>query len=176
MKKKLSSSVSVFISCLILLIILPNSSLKLLGMYLRHYGPDPRLLKYFWRSSPSGTIMLLITLLVIVLMIVSFFLNKLLLLGTNRTEMKIISSEASLIREAILSRVDRGVTILHGEGGYLHTPTEVILSVVSNHEMPRIERLARDIDPNCFIIVSQVTEVWGRGFSQGKHYAAKQNP
>jgi len=111
---------------------------------------------------------------ILLIMVVSFSLNKILLLGTNRTEMKIISAEASLIRDAIISRVDRGVTILHGEGGYLHAPTEVILSVVSNHEMPRIERLARDIDPNCFIIVSQVTEVWGRGFSLGKHYAKKQ--
>ena len=111
---------------------------------------------------------------ILLIMVVSFSLNKVLLLGTSRTEVKIVSGEASLIRDAILSRVDRGVTILHGEGGYLHTPTEVILSVVSNHEMPKIERLARDIDPNCFIIVSRVTEVWGRGFSQGKHYEKKQ--
>ena len=113
---------------------------------------------------------------IILILVISFALNKILLLGTSRTEMKIVSREASLIREAILSRVDRGVTILHGEGGYMRTPTEVILSVVSNHEMPRIQRLARDIDPDCFIIVSQVTEVWGRGFSHGKQYEKKQEP
>lgn len=107
---------------------------------------------------------------ILLIMTVSMSLNKVLLLGTSRTEVKIVSRKADLIREAILSRVDRGVTILHGEGGYLHTPTEVILSVVSNHEMPKIERLARDIDPECFMIVSRVTEVWGRGFSLGKHY------
>lgn len=112
---------------------------------------------------------------ILLIMVISFALNKVLLLGTSRTEIKIISKKAGLIRDAILSRVDRGVTILHGEGGYLHMPTEVILSVVSNHEMPRIERLARDIDPSCFIIVSQVTEVWGRGFSLGKHYEETQN-
>ena len=70
---------------------------------------------------------------------------------------------------AWLKRVDRGLTILHGEGGYLRKDTEVILSVVSNHELPKIERLARDIDPDCFMIVSSVTEVWGRGFSTSKH-------
>jgi len=111
---------------------------------------------------------------ILLILVISFSLNKILLLGTSRTEVKIVSREAALIREAILSRVDRGVTVLHGEGGYMRTPTEVILSVVSNHEMPRIQRLARDIDPNCFIIVSQVTEVWGRGFSLGKHYESKQ--
>ena len=79
---------------------------------------------------------------VLLLMVVSFALNKVLLMGTSRTEVKIVSSKADDLRIAILSQVDRGVTILHGEGGYLHTPTEVILSVVSNHEMPRIQRLA----------------------------------
>lgn len=107
---------------------------------------------------------------VILIMLISFALNKVLLLGTSRTEVKIVSPKSALIRDAILSQVDRGVTMLHGEGGYLHAPTEVLLSVVSNHEMPRIERLARDIDPDCFMIVSRVTEVWGRGFSNSKQY------
>lgn len=107
---------------------------------------------------------------ILLLMTISFSLNKVLLMGTSRTEVKIVSAKAEIIRDAILSKVDRGVTMLHGEGGFLHAPTEVILSIVSNHEMPKIERLARDIDPDCFMIVSQVTEVWGRGFSHGKHY------
>ena len=34
----------------------------------------------------------------------------------------------------------------------------------------KLETLAREIDPDCFMIVSRVTEVWGRGFSRGKHY------
>lgn len=107
---------------------------------------------------------------IILLMTISVSLNKVLLMGTSRTEIKIVSPQAHAIRDAILSRVDRGVTMLHGEGGFLHKPTEIILSVVSNHEMPKIERLARDIDPDCFMIVSRVTEVWGRGFSHGKQY------
>ena len=107
---------------------------------------------------------------VLLLMVVSFALNKVLLMGTSRTEVKIVSSKADDLRIAILSQVDRGVTILHGEGGYLHTPTEVILSVVSNHEMPKLERLAREIDPECFMIVCRVTEGWGRVFSHSKEY------
>ena len=45
----------------------------------------------------------------------------------------------------------------------------MILSIVSNHELPKITALAREIDPDCFMIVSRVTEVWGRGFSYGKN-------
>ena len=107
---------------------------------------------------------------ILLLMVISFSLNKMLLLGTSRTEVKIVSQKSQEIRDAILSRIDRGVTMLHGEGGYLHKQTEIILSVVSNHEMPKIEQLARAIDPECFMIVSRVTEVWGRGFSHSKQY------
>ena len=106
---------------------------------------------------------------ILLILLISVALNKVMLLGTSRTEVKIVSDKAPEIRDAILSRVDRGVTMLHGEGGYLHRQTDVILSIVSNHELPRIESLAREIDPDCFMIISHVTEVWGRGFSHGKH-------
>ena len=106
---------------------------------------------------------------ILLLIVISLTLNKVMLLGTSRTEVKIVSARAHEIRDEILTRVDRGVTLLHGEGGYLHEPTEIIMSIVSNHELPKIERLARDIDPDCFMIVSSVTEVWGRGFSTSKH-------
>ena len=110
---------------------------------------------------------------ILLIIVISIALNKVMLLGTSKTEVKIVSNQADQIREAILSRVDRGVTMLRGKGGYLHQETEVILSVVSNHELPKIESLARDIDPNCFMIISRVTEVWGRGFSYGKKYEEK---
>lgn len=111
---------------------------------------------------------------ILLIIAISVTLNKVMLLGTSKTEVKIISEHAERIRDAILSRVDRGVTMLHGQGGFRHQDTEVIMSVVSNHELPKIERLARDIDPNCFMIISHVNEVWGRGFSSGKTYELRQ--
>ena len=106
---------------------------------------------------------------VLLLITISVALNKAMVLGTSRTEVKIISSQSEEIRQAILSRVDRGVTVLHGEGGFGRQNAEVILSVISNRELPRLQQLARSIDPGCFMIVSQVTEVWGRGFTLDKH-------
>ena len=106
---------------------------------------------------------------ILLIIVISVPLNKVMLLGTSKTEVKIISGKAPEIQNMILSQVDRGVTVLHGEGGYLHNPTEVLLSIVSNHELPKIERLARQIDPSCFMIISRVSEVWGRGFTSEKH-------
>lgn len=105
---------------------------------------------------------------IVLLMLISFMLNKVLLLGTSRTEVKIVSEKHEEIRRAILSDIDRGCTLLHAQGGYGRKETEVILSIVSNYELPRVQQLARDIDPNCFMIISQVSEVWGRGFTYGK--------
>lgn len=113
---------------------------------------------------------------IVLTMVLSFSLNRVLLLGTSKTEVKIVSDQSGAILDAILSQMDRGVTLLHGEGGYRHAPTQLILSVVSRHELPKIEALARSIDPNCFMIVSQVSEVWGRGFSLGKRYISSENP
>ena len=107
----------------------------------------------------------------LLILTVSMTLNKVLLMGTSRTEVKIVSTKAELIRDAILSKVDRGVTMLHGAGGYSGKETEIIMSIVSNYELPKIEQLARAIDPDCFMIVTRVTEVWGRGFTYSKHYA-----
>ena len=97
-------------------------------------------------------------------------MDKMLMLGASRTEVKIVSSQSDAICAAILAQLDRGVTILHGEGGYTGEPSEVLLSVISNRELPRLEKLAHSIDPTCFLIVSHVTEVSGRGFSLDKDY------
>jgi len=106
---------------------------------------------------------------IVLAIIYTVMLDKMLLLGTSRTEVKIISAKAREISTAILSQVDRGVTLLHGEGGYLHNPTEIVMSVISTRELVKLERVVHEIDPESFMVVSKVTEVHGRGFSLSKH-------
>ena len=107
---------------------------------------------------------------VVMVLIHTIVMDKMLMLGASRTEVKIVSSQSDAICAAILAQLDRGVTILHGEGGYTREPSAVLLSIVSNRELPRLEKLAHSIDPTCVLIVSHVTEVSGRGFSLDKDY------
>ena len=107
---------------------------------------------------------------VVMVLIHTIVMDKMLMLGASRTEVKIVSSQSDAICAAILAQLDRGVTILHGEGGYTRESSAVLLSIVSNRELPRLEKLAHSIDPTCFLIVSHVTEVSGRGFSLDKDY------
>ena len=107
---------------------------------------------------------------IVLVILHTIVMDKMLLMGDSRTQVKIISAQSDAIREAILEQLDRGVTIFHGEGGYTRDPSEVLVSVVSNRELPKLEKLVHSIDPECFLIVSRVTEVSGRGFSLEKHY------
>lgn len=107
---------------------------------------------------------------IVLVMIYTIVLDKMLLLGTTRTEVRIISQKSEEIRAAILKDLDRGVTMLEGESGYLHNRTQMIFSVISNRELPKVERIIRGIDPESFMVVSRVSEVKGRGFSLNKKY------
>lgn len=97
-------------------------------------------------------------------------LDKVMLMGTTRTEVKVVSEKAEEIREAILKKLDRGVTMLSAESGYLRQDTQLLLSVISDRELPRVEKLIHNIDPESFMVVSRVSEVRGRGFSMSKRY------
>lgn len=95
-------------------------------------------------------------------------LDAMLMLGTTKTEVKIISSKTEEICQAILTRVDRGVTLLDGESGYKRDEMQIVLSVISNRELPRLEKVVHEIDPECFMIVTRISEVKGKGFSRSR--------
>lgn len=105
---------------------------------------------------------------VILVIAMTVTLDKTLLMGKSKTEVKIISDHPCEIRDAIMTGVDRGVTMLHAESGFLHHETNVVLTVISTKELVKIERVAREVDPNCFVIVNRVSEVWGSGFTTEK--------
>ena len=90
--------------------------------------------------------------------------------GTEKVEIKVISHEHERIRQEILQEIDRGVTILNGQTGYMREDTELVLSVVSSREVGRVRKLVHSIDSSAFLIISRVTEVRGRGFTEEKEY------
>ena len=107
---------------------------------------------------------------ILLVIIYTMTLNKVLMLGQNKIELKIVSEKVDDIRKAILSQVDRGGTLLKSRTGYCLRETEMLLSVISARELNKTEKLIHQIDPNAFMIVSQVKEVSGRGFSMKKQY------
>lgn len=109
---------------------------------------------------------------ILLVLIYTAVLNKALVLGQQKVEVKVVSEKVEEIRRAVLSRVDRGGTLLQSRTGYMLRETEMLLSVVSPTELGKVERLIHTIDPEAFLIVSRVSEVSGRGFTRAKRYLA----
>ena len=78
----------------------------------------------------------------------------------------IISSEHQKIADAIGKRLDRGATLLHGEGSYTHREMKVVLTAVKKQQVAELKELVMEIDPRAFVIVQEAHQVLGDGFSR----------
>lgn len=77
----------------------------------------------------------------------------------------IISENAEELTKSIISGpLRRGVTILEGEGAYSHRQKHVIMCVIKRTQIAEMRRLVRAVDENAFFIVSDVKNVFGKGF------------
>ena len=82
------------------------------------------------------------------------------------TSFTIISDKYKEIGNAITYELERGATILKGEGFYTNNEKNVLLVVVSKKEVITLKKLVKNIDPNSFIIITDIFEVLGEGFKE----------
>lgn len=111
---------------------------------------------------------------ILLVIVYSAVLDKCLMLGTAKMQIKVISDRIGEIREAVLTDIDRGVTMLKSETGYMEQETEMLLTVVSMRELAKTEKLIHAVDENAFVVINRVSEVSGRGFSSKKQYLEKE--
>ncbi|WP_312492697.1 YitT family protein, partial [Anaerosporobacter sp.] len=67
-------------------------------------------------------------------------------------------------------QLDRGSTLLQIETGFCRNDVLMVLTVISNRELSKLNQLVMEIDSDAFVIISQVNEVRARGFSMQKVY------
>lgn len=90
---------------------------------------------------------------------------------TNKRKLAlIVSDNAELIAHEVLDRLHRGVTFLYTKGAYTNQERYVIMTVVHNYQLKRLEELVYRIDPKAFLIIENTFNVLGRGFSERKIY------
>lgn len=102
---------------------------------------------------------------VIVVMIYSAVIDKVTVLGTGTIQLSIVSDHADEIRRAILTELGRGVTLISSTRGLSGQRENMVMSVIYRLQVPRAKRIILSIDPSAFIVITQVTEVTGNGFS-----------
>lgn len=76
----------------------------------------------------------------------------------------VISDKYDEISEAILTKMERGVTAIDTRGVYKNIEREMLLTVVPLREVSRLVDIVKEVDPHAFVIVYNVHEVLGEGF------------
>lgn len=107
---------------------------------------------------------------ILLVMIYTMILDKVLLMGTTKTQVKIMTKKYEELNQAIQEKLDRGTTLVYTQTGYLREERPMVLTVVSNRELMRLNQIVQEIDHNAFMIIGNVNEVKGRGFSLQKEY------
>jgi uncharacterized membrane-anchored protein YitT (DUF2179 family) len=106
----------------------------------------------------------------VLVLLYTLTLNKTLMAGTGQMQLKVVSQKYEEISRAIQRQADRGTTLLKSVGGYGGQEGCTVLTVVSNRELAKLTETVTEIDPDAFMVVSQVNEVRGRGFTLPKRY------
>lgn len=145
-----------------------------------------RLLKLKLSWLPMGKLLMAIDLAVILLVSITFqTLNTALyglvalyistivmdgvLYGMDTAKVAYIISDRNMeISTAIVRDLDRGVTILHGQGAYTGAEKQVLMCAFKQREIASIKSAVKGIDPNAFLIVCNAHEVLGEGFRDYK--------
>lgn len=143
-----------------------------------------RLLKLKFRNFPIGKIMLCMDLMIAVATgivyqqftntlysIITLYLSSVMLdkvvYGFDYAKVAlIISDKYEEISTAIDGRLDRGVTLLQGQGFYKRSDKYVLLSAVKKKQLAQLKELVMTIDPNAFIILQDAQQVLGDGFKR----------
>lgn len=96
----------------------------------------------------------------------SLGVRKILELGqSSAKEVKIISDCYKEISLEIHSKLERGTTILSGEGGYTGNMKKVLMCVVYDDQYYDLLDIVNKYDKSAFVISSETKDVHGEGFS-----------
>ncbi len=102
---------------------------------------------------------------------VSSYMVNLVVTGlSQRKAVYIISPQWEEISHEIMDKIQRGVTVIKGQGGYTGRDEQILYTVISFRELPQLKQLIRGVDPNAFVVVTDTLEVMGHGIGNQPHW------
>ncbi|MDQ0268142.1 uncharacterized membrane-anchored protein YitT (DUF2179 family) [Cytobacillus purgationiresistens] len=101
----------------------------------------------------------------IIMLYVGTKVMELIIEGVNpKKAVTIISKESDSIAKQINQYLDRGVTVMNGQGYYSKEAKEVLYIVISKQEVVKLKRIVEATDKNAFVAIHDVRDVFGEGF------------
>ena len=98
------------------------------------------------------------------------FMNFVLIGLSQRKALMIISPKWEEISQEIMNRLQRGVTVVRGHGGYTGRELHILYTVITFTELSRFKEMIRKIDPEAFVVVTETLEVMGKRIGNQPHW------
>jgi uncharacterized membrane protein len=76
----------------------------------------------------------------------------------------VISDEVQTIGKALMEKLGRGVTLMHGTGMYTGKDHGILMCAVDSGQIHMLKKVVSELDSHAFIIVMPIQEVHGEGF------------
>ena len=102
---------------------------------------------------------------ILLVCICTVMLNQVLVTGKSKVQVMIFSKEYRRISRLIMEKYDRGTTLFEVEGGYTGNKTMAVMTVIGQRELFAVNESVKKIDPEAFVVIDQVKEVSGYGFT-----------
>jgi len=106
----------------------------------------------------------------IYLFVTSYIVNLVVTGFSQRKAIMIISAKWREISREIMEHLQRGVTVVRGEGGYTGQEVRILYSVIAFQELSRFKEMIRKIDPEAFVVVTETMEVMGKRIGNQPHW------
>ncbi len=94
--------------------------------------------------------------------------------GTRRSiQVMIFSRKYHEIADAIVYDFKRGATVLHAQGWFTKEDKEVLLVITRRRDITMLLRYIKVLDPDAFVYITNVSNVFGEGFEHFKEKGRK---
>ncbi|MFA6989844.1 MAG: YitT family protein [Candidatus Gastranaerophilaceae bacterium] len=91
--------------------------------------------------------------------------------GLDETKaVMIVSDSPDEISKALMAQIERGVTILYGEGGFSKESKKIIYSTITRLEIAKLKSIVNEIDENAFVTINDVHDVLGGHIKKKSHH------
>lgn len=90
--------------------------------------------------------------------------------GVNYSKgVHIISEKSDEIAQELMKHLNRGITSINGKGVYTGKSKDILYIICSTEELIDLQRIVKEVDKEAFIIITDVREVVGRGFTEPQY-------
>lgn len=84
----------------------------------------------------------------------------------RRKSFTVVTHDPEPVCRFITQELGRGATVWKGQGAYTHHDQYIVLSALNRHQAVLLRNFLRQNDPHAFILVTNSSEIFGKGFLQ----------